>query len=278
MQKALKIAVLLTCHNRKEKTLNCLSSLYSAIEQVNRYEFDIYLVDDGSTDGTAEAVRQTFPEVLVINGTGNLYWNRGMHLAWETAANANKYSYYVWLNDDTQIMPWALTTILSECTENRIVIGSTSSKRTEKITYGGFNRYKKIIEPTGGIQTCEYFNGNIVLIPNDVFNKVGFNDSRFRHALGDFDYGLRAKKLGVELVVASQVLGNCESHDSLPTWCNPGINILQRIIELYKPLGNNPFEFFIFDFRHNGLFNAIKHFFSIHLRVLIPSIWIHYLC
>ena len=42
------------------------------------------------------------------------------------------------------------------------------------------------------------------------------NDYRFRHALGDFDYGMRARKLGVQSVVAPGILGECDEHDSLP--------------------------------------------------------------
>ena len=43
-----KIAAILTCHNRKEKTLACLHSLFSIISTI-----DVFLVDDGSTDGTS---------------------------------------------------------------------------------------------------------------------------------------------------------------------------------------------------------------------------------
>ena len=72
----MKIAILMTCHNRRETTLRCLRGLPSDVE--------VYLVDDGSTDGTDEAVKATFPKVNVIRGTGNLYWAKGMELAWKT--------------------------------------------------------------------------------------------------------------------------------------------------------------------------------------------------
>ena len=51
-----ELAVLLTCHNRKDKTLACLESFYLAEKPVG-YTFDIFLVDDGSTDGTNNAVK-----------------------------------------------------------------------------------------------------------------------------------------------------------------------------------------------------------------------------
>lgn len=78
------IAVLLTCHNRREKTLSCLQSLFGAT-MPEGYKTEVFLVDDGSTDGTGEAVEKCFPQVTVIQGDGNLYWNKGMNLAWKNA-------------------------------------------------------------------------------------------------------------------------------------------------------------------------------------------------
>jgi glycosyltransferase involved in cell wall biosynthesis len=47
------IAVLMTCFNRKEKTLCCIESLFA---QENMPTFDLYVCDDASTDGTSEAI------------------------------------------------------------------------------------------------------------------------------------------------------------------------------------------------------------------------------
>ena len=100
--KICKVAVLLTCHNRKAKTIECLKSLFKAI-QFSKADssFSVYLVDDGSTDGTAEAVLSNFPEVNVINGSGNLFWAGGMRLAWNTALQSNP-DYYLLLNQLVQ--------------------------------------------------------------------------------------------------------------------------------------------------------------------------------
>lgn len=70
----MKIAILLTCHDRKEKTLKCLHSLYSTYKN-----YDTYLVDDGCTDGTPEAVMATFHNVHIIKGNGNLFEQRNVY-------------------------------------------------------------------------------------------------------------------------------------------------------------------------------------------------------
>jgi GT2 family glycosyltransferase len=269
------IAVLLTCHNRRDKTIECLTALFNNILPENIL-MNVYLVDDGSIDGTSAAVSIKFPDVNLILGSGNLFWNRGMYLAWETATKRKNYDFYLWLNDDTLLIRDALSIMLeySETVKNeRIIVGATCSASEKMVSYSGFNSNDEILVPDGNWQNCAYFNGNIVLIPNFVFNKVGFLDKQFRHAIGDIDYGLRALKMGFIHCLSPIFLGYCENHESYPVWCNPAFPLYKRLKNLYTPLGNNTIEFFIFDRRHNGLFKAVFHFFTIHIRTIFPSIW-----
>jgi GT2 family glycosyltransferase len=269
------IAILLTVHNRRDKTLNCLENLF-AQKAVVGYQWEVYITDDGSSDGTAEAIRFQFPDVTIIQGDGNLYWNRGMKLAWETATKTKEYDFYFWLNDDTLLFDKALTILIEGFNtfgKKSIYVGATRSATNPTITYSGHRLQETFLKPNGEWQSCDYFNGNIVFIPRAVFELMGMNDPVFQHALGDFDYGLRAKKKKIALYVAPAVLGYCETHEKLPKWCNTEIRFRNRIVELYKPLGNNPFEFFVFDHRHNGFLKAIKHFITIHLRAFSPRIW-----
>ena len=53
----MKIAVLMTCYNRREKTLACLDALQKTSVSSGDIQLSIYLTDDGCSDGTAEAVR-----------------------------------------------------------------------------------------------------------------------------------------------------------------------------------------------------------------------------
>jgi GT2 family glycosyltransferase len=267
-----KIAVLLTCHNRKDKTLRSLQSLYDQQGLLIDFNLDVFLVDDGSIDGTADAIKINFPSVNIIFGDGNLYWNRGMILAWKTAVETYEYDYYLWLNDDTYLENDALKILLLEKFDNAIVCGSTNCSIYKQITYGGFiKNSEKLLIPNGEFQNCDYFNGNCILLPKKVFDIVGCLDPIFHHALGDYDYGLRAKKKSVILYVAPKFVGVCESHKEAPKWMLPSVSLVDRLRYLYSPLsGTNPFEYFIFDNRHNGLFSAIKHFITIHLRVFFP--------
>lgn len=270
------IAVLITCHNRKQKTISCLSALYSCYIPEN-YIIEIFLVDDGSTDGTSNVIKQLFPKVNVIYGNGNLFWNRGMILAWTSAVKKKNYDYFLWLNDDTTLYIGSLSKIIKRAEETNlkeIIVGATCSAFDKNsLTYGGFNNLGMKIKPNGTWQDCHFFNGNIVFIPSVIFQQVGMLDNRFHHSLGDIDYGLRAKKMGFTNVLSLDYLGTCELHESDPIWMNPRFSLWKRLKHFYSPIGNNPFEAFIFERRHSGLFLALVRFLSNHLRVLFPSFW-----
>jgi len=268
-----KIAILLTCHNRKEKTYNCLLNIFKQIGFGNQFEIDIFLVDDYSTDGTYEVIQSHFPKVNIIQGNGYLYWNRGMHLAWETAASFKEFDYYLWLNDDTYLFNNALNILLDRSSTNSIIVGSTKSINFDIITYGGFKN-NKLLFPNENLQEVDYFNGNCVLIPNSVYQILGNLDINFHHALGDFDYGLRAKKFGIKMFISNSIVGTCESHIDIPNWRNTKHSIYKRFYFLYKPnSGCNPFEYFYFDLKHKNIAIAILHFCSIHLRCFLPILW-----
>ena len=88
-----RIAALLTVHNRKDKTLACLGDLYKQ-HLPEGVVMEVYLTDDGCTDGTRESVKEKFPQVVIVNGDGSLFWNRGMIAAWKEAAKCD-YDYYL---------------------------------------------------------------------------------------------------------------------------------------------------------------------------------------
>lgn len=269
------IAILLTVHNRKEKTLGCLDNLHKQLP-ISNYSIDIYLTDDGCTDGTPKAIQEKYPQVTIIKGDGNLFWNRGMCTAWKKAAETKDYDFYLWLNDDTFLFNNAIQILLREASEKdnkSIIVASIKSKEKDIPTYGGYNKMG-LIQPNGNLQECDTFNGNCVLIPKYVFNKIGYLDWKFRHAIGDLDYGYRAKRAGLPNYISSIYLGTCEKNPQLPAWARKEVPLVQRLKNLYSPLGYaEPIPFFHYEKKNLGLFIAIKHFITIHIRVLFPQLW-----
>ena len=266
----MKIAVLLTCHNRKEKTLECLKHLYEQ-SVPDTLAFDVILVDDGSTDGTSAAIRKSYPNVNLIQGDGELFWNRGMHKAW-TEALKEDYSGVLWLNDDTNLNHGALSTVFEYADKynNCIIVGTICSISDPKvITYGGF-RYlgknkKHIMDPSKSDIYCDQFNGNLVYVPASIYKEIGILDEYYRHSFGDFEYGRRANMAGFKCVI-TPIVGSCDRNPPLARW-NKG-NLCERFKKLYSPLGNNPFETFHY-FRKESFLLASTMFLYMNLRALL---------
>lgn len=269
------IAVLLTVHNRKEKTLKCLSELFG--QQLSKdFKLAVYLTNDGCTDGTPEAVKERFPDVVIVDGDGTLFWNRGMHRAWVEAANDRDYDFYLWLNDDTFIYPDCIQRLLENSKIHNdigIVVGSTCAVGNKrKITYGGFGP-KGLITDVSKPQPCNAINGNIVLISQAAYKVLGTNDPYFRHAAGDTDYGLRAKENGVPCFTGIGIFGECDLHEKPTVWMDPSQPFKKRWKNFMSPVGNNPFEFFYFKRKHFGIASACLTFISNWTHFFFPKLW-----
>jgi GT2 family glycosyltransferase len=279
MAKYQNIAVLLTCHNRRETTLKCLASLYKNTIPDN-FSLDVFLVDDGSTDSTGEAVKLEFPVVNVIQGDGNLYWNKGMRLAWETAAKNKDYEFYLWLNDDTHLDSDALSELLScffetkelELKESIIVGSCRNDSNSDEFSYGGRINDTPVI-PNGSIQKCNYINGNLVLVPKIIFDSIGNLSPDFTHAIGDNDYGLRAINAGFFCCTTRKYIATCKTN-GLPAWCNPSVSVVKRFKNLYSPTGLNIKEYITFlkvHKKNKWLISTLK----VYFKTLFPRNYIN---
>lgn len=214
------VVALMACHNRREKTLESIAHYFACVVPTNCVR-RVVLVDDGSTDGTSEAVRAAFPEVIIERGDGNLFWNRGMLRAWIRALPLEP-DYVLWLNDDTLLYPHALAVLLntearlSAETGQPILIVGTTNDHAGRLSYGGsvpasiFNRLKlRKVVPGDAPQPATTMNGNCVLVPRAVYERIGLLDNVFQHAMGDNDYGFRAVKAGFRIWVAPGYVGCC---------------------------------------------------------------------
>ncbi len=269
------LAALLTCYNRRPKTLACLEALAQQ-KSIESIQTDVYLVDDGCTDGTGAAVRERYPQVNVLQGDGSLYWCGGMRMAF-AAAMSHDYDYYLWLNDDTVLAPEAMATLLSTAAEvcrhdgqNGIIVGSCRDPETGKHSYGGRSRTNPegFITPGEQPQPCDLMNGNIVLIPREVAVVVGNISPQFRQSSGDEDYGLRAVQQGFQTWLAPGFLGWCAVNPR-PRWTDPTVPLRERWRGLHDPKGQPPYEIYVFARRHHGrlwFMDLVK----LYLRVLFP--------
>jgi GT2 family glycosyltransferase len=265
----MRIAVLITCHNRKEKSLACLKALFHNVLP-DGDSLDVFLVDDGSTDGTSEAVLARYPLVEIIKGDGNLYWGKGMHCAFARAMEIG-FDVYLWLNDDTTLYTAAIDTMVSawhrtknQTGKDAIIVGSTQDPDTAQLTYGGVVRHSALkrfsytlVKPCSQPIECHTMNGNCVLVPNSVVLRLGNLEKRFAHAMGDIDYGLRAGQAGIKVFVAPGCIGTCERNDSQGTFNDRSLSLRARWRKMMQPTGLPPASWWILTQRHGGLLGSV---------------------
>ncbi len=281
-----KVAVLITCHNRKVKTLACLQTFYNA-DKPSDFEFDLYVVDDGSTDGTSEAIMHHYPDVHIIKGDGSLFWAGGMRLAWRTALEMSQYYGFLLLNDDVLLNKDFISNLiitddfaLKQDGKTGIYSSATIDGITKKFTYGGYNVSKKFFKmrnhfviPTDSPQRCDLTNANILWISKETVDALGILDEKYTHAIADFDYSLQAIKKGIPVYLTPNFGGVCVN-DHTATQISASAPLKERIAYLKSPKGMGYSEYLFYIKRHFPLFLPIE-FVTLWIRTIFPKLWAH---
>lgn len=273
----------MTSFNRRESTLRSLAAL-NRQQRAADVALHVFLVDDGSSDGTADAVRSAFPEVRILQGDGSLYWNGGMRMVF-AAALQESFDAYVFLNDDTVLFHGAMARLVA-CAQTKIeagrpviVVGSTMSPQTGEHTYGGMVkhvrgpvlRFEKVPPHECLPISCDAMNGNIVLIPREIAEVVGNLEPRFRHQFGDLDYALRAKRCGFQTMVAPGYYGECATNSRAGTWRDISLPLKTRWRHLLSPKGVPVREWLLFTCRHYG-WRAMYYALSPFVQTVVSSV------
>lgn len=259
-----RIIGVLTCFNRKSMTLACLTALDASARDAN-VELQMIVVDDASTDGTAAEVRAAFPQAEVIDGSGALFWNRGMYQGFGMAMQRPA-DYYLWINDDSHLVPDALSQLLMQSRQLQqqqgkpvIVVGAMAERGSGRITYGGrvadsslrrFN-YRMVWSATEPMR-CDVIEGNCVLIPREIALRVGNLDPVFEHAMGDTDYGLRVGRAGFGCFVSAGVIGYCSDNPVSGTHSDTSLSLRKRWRLLLGRKGLPVRSWLHFTRRHGG--------------------------
>ncbi|HMS39818.1 MAG TPA: glycosyltransferase family 2 protein [Pyrinomonadaceae bacterium] len=225
--KNLKIEIVTPVYNRRELTLQFLRSL----RRINRDGLDVHIivVDDGSTDGTSEAVAKDFPEVQIVSGNGNLWYTGGTNLGIK-AALENNADYILCVNNDSIFEENCLKNMV-ECAEKhqRSVVGALLLLWNEphsvfqvspewKTSLGGWRHwYQQTVwsVPQKPWQV-DIIVGNCVLYPAKVIREVGLMNEKKFAQYGDAEYTPRMRRKGWKLLIEPSAKIFCKPNDVPP--------------------------------------------------------------
>lgn len=274
-----RTAILVACYNRKDTTLRCLDMVTKMISNDHDRDYRVYLFDDGSTDGTGEAVRTAFPDVEQYNSPGGYYWSKSMHFLMEKAYSAG-YDDYLMINDDVEFFDSALKTMYDCYGRTGYscgIVGVCCSKDTGAQTYGGYSGYLNYsrVGISDHITECDVANWNCFLIPNEVIERVGFVDNKYEHGLGDFDYCLRMRRSGFRIYQTDRYIGCCDVHSIQNSYLDTTLSRIERLRIFFSKKGHPMYSitrYYVKNFGIRGFAVVLMDFFSCIFRIITSPI------
>jgi GT2 family glycosyltransferase len=222
----LKIEIVTPVHNRREETLQCLRSIARAYS--DGLKLHVIVVDDGSTDGTAEAIAAHFPDVEIVKGDGNLWYTAGTNRAIEAALRHDP-DYILAINNDSIFDPACISNMVS-CGENfpHSVVGAlllnweTPHKVFQvapkwDLSRGGYRQWfrQTVWTVPNSPFEVELIVGNCVLYPAAAVREAGLMDEKRLPQFGDAEYTPRMKRLGWRLLIEPRARVFCKPNDLL---------------------------------------------------------------
>ena len=216
--------VLVACRNRRDLTVRAITTFAAAATAVGA-NADFTVFDDGSTDGTAEALVALELPVLRIAGDGSAFWSRSMSEAEDHVLHVyGDDGYVVWLNDDVELDGDFLEVALAaaESHPSAVLVGAMRDPDTGQLTYSGFRSvgFHPLrgvqVEPNGTLQSVDTLNGNLVFVPVKIARALGGIDGSLSHFGADTDYGFRVREEGFQLLLLPRMIGSCARNPVRP--------------------------------------------------------------
>ncbi len=208
---AKKAAVIVLNWNGLGDTVECVRTL----KKLTYPDYKIIMVDNGSTDGSADALQRVFPEIEIIRNEKNLGFAGGENTGMRRAL-AEGAEYIAIINNDATADPDFLTELVSAA-ESEKGAGMLASKvyfydRPQILWYAGasfhpwigWGRHRGFNMPDRGqfddIEETQRPCGCSMLVTKELCEKIGLLDERFFCYSEDIDWGMRAGKAGFKVL------------------------------------------------------------------------------
>jgi len=251
MTSSMKVLIVILNYNG----IHLLKKHLSSVIKTEYSNFDICVVDNGSTDNSVEYLKKNYPNIKIVKSNTNLGFGRGNNLG--VSSNPG-YDAYVLVNNDVSVERNWLSELVkvAESSKDIGAVGPKilySKKKDNKYIinsagmiidkhFMSYDRYEGEVdsEKHSGTQEVECLTGGAILITKDAWSKVGgFNPKMFLY-YEDVDLCLRIKDAGYKLYYCgkSTVYHDCmASSSSMGSFKRNIMSTKNRYISIVSRLG-----------------------------------------
>jgi GT2 family glycosyltransferase len=215
------VFIIVPVFNRVALTLKCLQSIASQSYK----DYRVMVIDDGSTDGTAEKIQGVFPAITILKGDGNYYWTKCVNTGILNIQNEmTEHDFILHINNDTEFDPQYIENLLRfHAKYPNSIVGSLSYDPDSKevshlgmfynywlpLKKGNFREEEINVTRLAGRDYLKSDNISArgLLIPGYVIKKIGLLDEvNFPQYRSDEDYALRCRKAGINVYISTSAL------------------------------------------------------------------------
>jgi GT2 family glycosyltransferase len=200
-----KLYIILPVYNRIDLTLKFIESL----SQQTYTDYTLLLIDDGSSDGTSDKVKEKLKNTVVIKGEGDWWWAGCIQKGYDWLKNnASENSYVLVINDDLTFEKNFLEKGLSYVAknENSFILAAAYNQDEPEILEdcGVIYNFKKATINSCDLSKLDELNclstRGLFMKTEDFIRTKGFKPHLLPHYYSDYEFTMRAKrKYGIEL-------------------------------------------------------------------------------
>ena len=224
---------------------NGLVHMRTCLDALRRQDypnFEVHVVDNGSTDGSVDSIRREYPEVVLLPQASNLGFAAGVNVSLQRLDTP----YYALLNNDTEVEPTWLSALVRALEEKR-EFGAATSRSMQ------FDR-RDLIDNCGVAVTTiatAFYIGRGERVPGrhdasvevfcpcaaaalyrtELLRDVGLFDEAFFAGYEDVDLGFRARRLGWRTIYVPDAVVYHKIHATLETVAHRSAYLAQRNVE-----------------------------------------------
>lgn len=250
-----KLSIIIVSYNTRQMTLECLESVY---DQTKMDDFEVIVLDNDSSDGSAEAIAENYPQARLIQSKDNLGFAMGNNKAIESAEG----EYILLLNPDTVVLDNAIDRLMAFAESNpsagiwggKTLFGDKSlnpnscfrqmslwNQFCRASGLAGVFKHSPIFHsehyggwPRDSIRHVDIVCGCFLLIKLELWKQLGGFDRRFFMYAEESDLCLRAKTQGYDPMITPDAVIVHYGGGSEKVRADKMVRLLSAKVELQK--------------------------------------------